>query len=276
MNTELLAAMDRNLTPHANHLHHLLPESTVTDAPDLAIADSGSNDDTFNIVSGARFDDTDLDLRLSGILSTLRGTGRPFSWWTGPADSPADLGARLRAHGCENTEDELAMSASIDRIPLPDRHPALNVSLVTSKDQLADYAAVMAANWSPPSETVVDFFRRTASGILGGGSRSSFVVGYHDGRPVAGAEIHIASGVAGLYGVVTLEGSRRRGFGVAVTLAALDLARRHDGVETAVLQASQDGAPLYRRLGFEEVGAYTEYAIRGDFGEGDPKVDAPP
>ncbi|MGE2768763.1 GNAT family N-acetyltransferase [Rhodococcus sp. 1.20] len=60
--------------------------------------------------------------------------------------------------------------------------------------------------------------------------------------------------------VVTLETARRRGFGSAVTLAALDIARER-GARTAVLQASSDGAQLYRNVGFEDVGTYAEYSI---------------
>ena len=260
---DVLDAMDANLVSHACHLHEHLPTASVTVTADVVVADSGLADDTFNIIAGARFAvpaDGPEDRRLIDILASIRATGRPFSWWTGPRDNPSDLGARLSALGCVRSEEERAMTADLDVVPHPTPVPKLSVHRVTTRTQLADYAAVMAANWSPPSAAVIGFFEDTADAALDERSRSSFVVGYANSQPVAGAEVHFAAGVAGLYGVVTLETARRRGFGSAVTLAALDIARER-GARTAVLQASSDGAQLYRNVGFKDVGTYAEYSI---------------
>ncbi|BCF82660.1 GNAT family N-acetyltransferase [Rhodococcus qingshengii] len=262
---DVLDAMDANLVSHACHLHEHLPTGSVTVSADVVVADSGLTDDTFNIIAGARFavpaaEGPEEDRRLLDVLAWLRATGRPFSWWTGPRDKPSDLGARLSALGCVRSEEERAMTADLDVVPRPTPVSELCVQRVTTRSQLADYAAVMAANWSPPSTAVIRFFEDTADDILDERSRSSFVVGYANSQPVAGAEVHFAADVAGLYGVVTLETARRRGFGSAVTLAALDIARER-GARTAVLQASSDGAQLYRNVGFEDVGTYAEYSI---------------
>lgn len=65
-----------------------------------------------------------------------------------------------------------------------------------------------------------------------------FVVGYLEDRPVAGAAAILIDGSAGIYAVGTAEHARRRGFGQAVTWAAIQ-AGVDAGRDIAVLQASK-------------------------------------
>ncbi|WP_240794997.1 GNAT family N-acetyltransferase [Rhodococcus zopfii] len=261
MGDDLMEAMELNLASHAGHLHPTVASATVRDPGDILIVDSGLDDDTFNLVCRARMAPLTAQARLEEILATVRAAGRPFSWWVAPTSTPANLGELLRERGLRASETELAMTASMTEIPLPAPDTNLKVVTVTNREQLRHYAELMARNWTPPSPAVFDFFEAAGSAILRSECASTFVVGYLAGEPVAGAEIHLAAGVAGLYGVVTLETHRRRGFGTAVTLAAVERVRAA-GVERVVLQASEDGAPVYERIGFTPVGTYTEYALR--------------
>ena len=118
----------------------------------------------------------------------------------------------------------------------------------------------LAANWDPPSPTVVEFYRRTASRLLVPGGPARLLVGYAGGQPVCTAEILLHAGTAGLYNISTLASAQRRGFGTAITAAALAEARAR-GAEHAVLTASEQGEPLYGRLGFEVFGTLTEHPV---------------
>jgi predicted acetyltransferase len=57
--------------------------------------------------------------------------------------------------------------------------------------------------------------------------------------------------------VATPPEHRRRGYGAAVTWAAIEEGRRQ-GCDHAALQASELGAPIYRSMGFVDVGQYVQ------------------
>ena len=101
---------------------------------------------------------------------------------------------------------------------------------------------MVAANWEPPSGTVIEFFGRRSPDPR---SPSRLIVGYAGGRPVASTEVFLGAGVAGFYSVCTLRSHRRRGYATAMTSFGMRLAAR-EGYDTAVLQASGAGTPGVR------------------------------
>jgi GNAT superfamily N-acetyltransferase len=259
---DLLLAMEQNLAERACHLHRELAGATVIRADDLVIADSGLDDDTFNIVAAARLTPRTAGRRIAETVTLLEATGRTFAWWVGPTSTPRDLAARLTGAGLSASESESAMWARISELP-PHPGPAdFEIHPVATPAALADFAAVVAANWEPPAPAVRRFYAAAAGHALAADCAARYLVGYRAGRPVCSAEAFLHAGVAGLYSISTLPPHRRRGFGAAVTIAALQAARR-EGFTTAVLQASAEGERLYRRLGFRSAGIYTEHAIPG-------------
>jgi GNAT superfamily N-acetyltransferase len=85
-------------------------------------------------------------------------------------------------------------------------------------------------------------------------------VAYLDGEPVScGAAIRSGSTV-GVYAVATIERSRRRGIGAAVSWATIDAGRTVWDGTIAVLQSSEIGLSVYRAMGFEQVAGYYLYA----------------
>ena len=84
------------------------------------------------------------------------------------------------------------------------------------------------------------------------------VVAFVDGRPVACATVYESMGVAGVYNVGTLPDRRGNGYGEAVTWAVIERAKKR-GCHTAVLQSSDMGFGVYRRMGFEVVNRYWCY-----------------
>src|SRR5215204_4586396 len=147
------------------------------------------------------------------------------------------------------------MAADLSRLPEPTTIPdGLKIRRVSDERGLSDYAQVIAANWDPPDEAVSTFYARVAPALLEPDCPARLLLGYVQGKPVVASECFLYAGVAGLYNVVTLPTARQRGFGSALTLAAL-LKAREAGYRTAVLQASARGQSIYARLSFVECGA---------------------
>lgn len=82
-----------------------------------------------------------------------------------------------------------------------------------------------------------------------------------DGRLVAAGESTTLDGVVGVFGVATLPEYRRRGIGTALT--GFVMADRAAEADLAVLDASDLGASVYRRLGFAAMSTWEVWVRPG-------------
>jgi ribosomal protein S18 acetylase RimI-like enzyme len=254
---ETAAAADENLATHFTWVQRQTAGMRASLEDDLVRTECGMDCDTFNAVCRARLAAPRSAARIREAIAWF--AGRPFSWWVGPADEPGDLGRRLEDAGLAASESELAMAASLSTLRDDGAEPGgLEIRRVETGAELSDFARINAANWSPPDRDVVRFYELAAPILLAPGSPIRLYVGYAGGEAVAASELTVGGGVAGLYGISTLASHRRRGFGTALTLRPL-LDARAEGLALAVLQASDAGAGVYRRIGFEEFGGITEY-----------------
>jgi len=83
-------------------------------------------------------------------------------------------------------------------------------------------------------------------------------VGYAGGTPVVSGLGWRTGRTIGVYSIATIESGRQRGFGAAMTAHVVTdglLA----GCDSAALQASEMGRPIYERLGFRTVVRYSAY-----------------
>jgi ribosomal protein S18 acetylase RimI-like enzyme len=258
----LSTAASENLAVHFTWVQQQTAGMCVIASDDLVLTDCGLPCDTFNAVCRARLTASSAPERIPSAIDYFAEAQRPFSWWVCPGDQPDELAATLQASGLEYAESELAMAADLDRLTQCDLSPdGLQIHRVQTTEELADFATIVAANWSPPDAEVLRFYELAAPVLLQPKSALWLYVGYLEGIPVASSELTVGGGVVGLYNICTLTDYRRRGFGAALSLQPL-LDAREQGCHTAILQASDEGSRVYKRLGFEVFGQISEYKPR--------------
>jgi len=135
--------------------------------------------------------------------------------------------------------------------------PELEIVGVTTPEQVLELEAVSVRGFGTEDD-VVEPGTLHPPEVLADEAMHMFV-GRVDGRPVAAAMGYRLDDVVGVFGVTTVASARRRGYGAALTRAAL-LA---DTGLPAVLAPSEEAAGMYRRLGFEPVGALTIWSSAG-------------
>jgi GNAT superfamily N-acetyltransferase len=87
------------------------------------------------------------------------------------------------------------------------------------------------------------------------------VIAADDDGAQAAALLLFSHGIAGVYWVATHPSAQRRGLAAACMRALTNLALER-GARAVILQASEAGAPLYRKLGFRTLGHYRWYFAR--------------
>jgi GNAT superfamily N-acetyltransferase len=172
-----------------------------------------------------------------------------FTWWLAP-DLALDPWARqLEPHGFHHDGNTPGMAVDLAALSGSVRQPAgLVIGHVETALQMQEWARTFAAGYglsAPVIGPIHDLFSS-----LGLGLPYRYYLAYQGGKPVAASMLFLGAGAAGIYCVATLPEARGQGIGGAVTLAPL-LEARDLGYRAGILQASDMGYGVYRRLGFK-------------------------
>jgi GNAT superfamily N-acetyltransferase len=232
--------------------------------PQIAWVIGDSPIDYNNAVVRADLTPEQADLAIAESIERLQAHDAPGTWHVGPSMRPADLGARLIAHGFTYTGDEVGMAIDLNALPSElGSRPALTIERVRDERDLAIWIRTLAAGFGEGEQEAAwtgEMYRRIG---LSDEQPWRHYLGWLDGVPVATASLFLGAGVAGIYFVFTVAEARRQGIGAAITLAALRDAHAL-GYQIGVLGASEMGYPVYQRLGFQEccrIGLYVWYAL---------------
>ncbi|WP_444546218.1 GNAT family N-acetyltransferase [Streptomyces spiralis] len=183
--------------------------------------------------------------------------GVPWMWWVGP-DSSTEVRNRLVDFGATRAGSMPIMAVDTDRVPDISGPPSLDIQTVDTMDSLTEWVRVYSSSFGFASH-LLDSIVQCEAARPDTPDLVRFT-GRFQGQPVGTALMLDAHGVAGIYVVTTAEAHRHRGIGSALTSAALR-AGRERGLRTGTLQASNQGAGVYRRMGFQMIDQYELFQL---------------
>lgn len=253
---KLLKAMEANLNVHMTHFAQYINQVDLIRIPGFTIVNSGLPDDTFNYVLEADFTETDAQKKIHEVTDYFINKQVPFSWWISPTDKPDNLSAYLEKAHYQNTENNTAMYFDLDAWDGMIREmPELKIVRALDAKTLQDFALILTND----RESFRTYFSWVAE-IMTEEDPIEYYVGYVNEKPVVrGLSCYFAQ-VVGLHWLSTVPDERKKGYGQA--MQEFRLKRAKDlGYHVAVLQASHEGYPLYKKLGYRECGDFREFKL---------------
>jgi ribosomal protein S18 acetylase RimI-like enzyme len=214
-----------------------------------------------NTVLRCRLSAEAVDTAIDETVAYFESQGVKPYWRLCPGDLPADLEHRLVNKGFSLVDEQPAMAADLTKLKDNLKTPE---GLII--EHLSDATTMRAKHgWIRQLGTgktlgtlIIDFWSAFGFSL---DSDWQHYLGLVDGKPVSWASLFYCTGVAGIYAVGTIPEARRQGIASLITHYAL-LEARQRGYIIGVLQSSQMGYNMYRRLGFETCFSIKTYTLR--------------
>jgi GNAT superfamily N-acetyltransferase len=216
-------------------------------------------DHFMNLVVCTQLPSEGIDELIDGALTHFRSLNiKKLSWLAKEGVPATEIKKYLLAHGLTFSES-FATEMAADLRSLPDDLPrpiGLRIVPVVAGKTLRQWIHVASIGFGVREEFEKVWYDFFVEAVFD--TRFRTYLALLNGQPVGTSQLFLSAGVAGIYNVTCIPEARGQGIGAAVTLAPL-LAAREMGYYISILQASQQGSRVYRRLGFQDFGHLSVY-----------------
>jgi len=216
-------------------------------------------DHFMNLVVCTQLPPEGIDELIDGALTHFRSLDiRRLSWLAREGVPATEIKKYLVAHGLTFSES-FATEMAADLKSLPDKLPTpgdLKILPVVAGKTLRQWIHVASIGFGVREEFEKVWYDFFVEAVFDTRFRTYLAV--LNGQPVGTSQLFLSAGVAGIYNVTCIPEARGQGIGAAVTLAPL-LKAREMGYQVGILQASELGYNVYRRLGFQDFGNLSVY-----------------
>jgi len=195
-----------------------------------------------------------LDDRVAGDVAVARArdyfTDCGFTAFTRDAESDADLAEAIASTGWPQVVNmpEMVTHRRVDELQVPADTTIRRVTDIHGVRQFAEMSSQAYATIGMPANDTVAAFSDAARVLE---PHLCAVLADVDGVPMSGAMANLSHGIAGVYWVGTVTAARGRRLADMCTRAVTNWAFDR-GAQAVSLQASSQGEPIYRAMGYED------------------------
>lgn len=194
-----------------------------------------------------------VDDRIDEIVEFFTSDRKPFWWYVCPSSKPDNLGEYLKAHNFNEMNSTPIMAARLrELIDDRDKPTQLTIEEVRDEESMRTLWDVWYTGYPMPEQIGKIFADICVEIGYSPDNTMKYYIGSLNGKPVATSWTVHGENVVGLYGVIVLPEARGKGIGTEMSLHPLRIAR-DSGYKIAVLDATQQGYGIYKRIGFKEV-----------------------
>lgn len=250
--------ISNNFYLHATKIPELSRGMKVFQREHLSYVDSGLSCDTFNIlyINSGLIPKSELE----EALNYYQTGNLEYCIWVNAENLSEDVKKIFSELGMLEQASEVGMALKFENYQYVENINHLNIRQVKDEESLSTYAKVIAENWMPADQNVLKYYEQTSSQYLDPSNHIKLYIYYHEGEPASCVELFPAdSETVGFYGFATLEKFRGKGIGTSLLTFALNMAKEL-GYKNAILQGTEDGLNIYKKIGFENYTTYYEFA----------------
>jgi hypothetical protein len=202
----------------------------------------------FALLSGA----TDLATARAAV-EPLAAASLPSAVLFAGMEAPAEIADWLAASGYARHGAMPAMGVDIDAMAATELPAGYAFERIGAGADAEEWERQFAAGYELPPGVARYFSPVNVDADPSPDAALQFFAVRRDGAIVATSALYLHDGLAGVYSVSTVPAERRKGLGAHATAEALRAAGRL-GYGVGVLQSSEAGYPIYRKLGFADFG----------------------
>jgi len=201
-----------------------------------------------------------VDKKIEEVIDYYNSQNKSFWWWVYPSCKPSNLGEYLKKHNFDENDGTPLMAIELkDLIDDRPRPKGLTIKEVTDEDDMRVFGDLWCRGYPMP-RPLADYF---VDCVIDTGVESDVTklyIGYLNGKPLSTSHLLLGAGVAGLYAVTVMPEARGRGLGTEMSLYPMRIAREM-GYHIGVLEATQQGYGIYKRIGFKDYGTPKMYML---------------